>query len=128
MHQDLFYFLSGGCLYPVLEIFYRGHSHLSMGIAGGISLCGIEHICCEHMKNRPLLLRCLVGGGIITGIELVTGLIVNRQLGLQVWDYSDKRTSLGGQICLPASLLWTILSLPAMGYCRACSHLRWIKD
>jgi uncharacterized membrane protein len=56
------------------------------------------------------LLQSLIGAGIITGAELVTGIIVNIWLGLNVWDYSAIPTNIMGQICLPFSLLWVLLS------------------
>lgn len=47
-----------------------------------------------------------MGAGIITGVELVFGLIFNRALGMGVWDYSRVPLNLWGQICLPFTLIW----------------------
>ena len=43
---------------------------------------------------------------IITGLELITGLIVNVWLGWDIWDYSDLPYNFKGQICLLYSVLW----------------------
>ena len=56
----------------------------------------------------------LLGGGIITVLELATGLFVNVWMGWNVWDYSNMPLNLWGQICLPYSLLWTVISLAAV--------------
>ena len=53
-----------------------------------------------------LALKCLIGAGIITGVELVFGLVFNQALGMGVWDYSRVPLNLWGQICLPFTLIW----------------------
>ena len=113
-------FLAGGIAYPVLEIVWRGHTHYSMALAGGICLCGIHEICNLRMKARPLVEKCLAGAGIITGVELVIGTIFNGILKMHVWDYSALTLYLFGQVCLPFSLLWGLLTIPAMGLCTLC--------
>ena len=60
----------------------------------------------------PLPLRGLVGAGIITGVELLAGLLFNRNY--QVWDYRQMPINYHGQICLPFFFLWIPLSLAAM--------------
>ena len=50
--------------------------------------------------------------GIITCVEFLTGLLVNRNY--QVWDYRDQPGNLMGQICPRFMLLWIPLSLLAM--------------
>ena len=64
---------------------------------------------------RPRLslpLRGIVGAGIITMIELLAGLLFNRDY--QVWDYRNLPYNYHGQICLRFFLLWIPLSLFAM--------------
>ena len=60
----------------------------------------------------PLPFRAVAGAGIITGVELLTGLLVNREYA--VWDYRQVPGNFHGQICLPFSLLWVPISLGAM--------------
>ncbi len=55
--------------------------------------------------------RVLAGAGIITLVELLTGLGVNRDYS--VWDYRSQPCNFMGQICLAYSLLWMPVSLGA---------------
>ncbi|MCI1965195.1 MAG: putative ABC transporter permease [Oscillospiraceae bacterium] len=117
MRKRLSLFLTGGVLYPFLEIICRGHSDISMAVAGGICLCLIDKICNYRLKFRPLIVRCAAGSAIITAIEFLTGILVNLVLKLNVWDYSQLPMNIMGQICIPFSLLWSILTIPAMQIC-----------
>ena len=56
----------------------------------------------------------LISAGIITGIELVTGLIVNVALKWHVWDYSALPLNIAGQVSLVFSVVWFFLALPAL--------------
>ena len=51
---------------------------------------------------------------IVTGAELVTGMILNVWLGLGIWDYSGMPFNYKGQICLPFSILWIFVSIAAI--------------
>lgn len=105
-----------GTVYVLLELLYRGRSHISMFFAGGISAVGIWLCCnCRRMKNKCLLVKCALGSAFITAVEFVTGAVVNLWLHLKVWDYSSMPWNLLGQICLPFSLLWFVLTLPILG-------------
>lgn len=115
--MDGLLFLTGSCAYPTLEMIWRGHTHYSMAIAGGLCLTLINRVCCGRLAHKGLPLRCLAGAGIITGVELGTGLIVNDLLDFGVWDYSNLPLNIMGQVCLPYSLLWFALTLPAMALC-----------
>lgn len=115
--MDALLFLTGSCAYPTLEMLWRGHTHYSMALAGGVCLPLINRVCCGSLRRRGLALRCLAGSAIITGVELCTGLIVNGLLGFDVWDYSGVPLNILGQVCLPYSLLWCALTLPAMALC-----------
>ncbi|NCU26811.1 hypothetical protein EOM86_08850 [Candidatus Nomurabacteria bacterium] len=109
-------FLSGGISYVILELLYRRRSHVSMFIDGGICLFMIDFLCnrIKMAKKISVFIRGLFASGIITCIEFVTGLIVNKRLKLKVWDYSHIPLNLNGQICLRYSLLWYMLSLPVI--------------
>ena len=111
-------FAVGGTLYPLLEILWRGYSHISMAFAGGICVVLINRVCCEVMKGKRLIVKALTGGGIITAVEFLIGLITNVFLGLRVWDYSNTPFNILGQVCLPFSLAWTAISVPVIYFCR----------
>ena len=57
-----------------------------------------------------MLLQMVQGAAIVTALELLVGLIVNRWLGWDVWDYSDVPLNLWGQVCLPFAVAWFFLS------------------
>lgn len=108
--KNMFIFLTGGGIYIMIEIFYRGFSHWSMFILGGICFLSLGYINKFLSWETPLLLQMLIGAVIITILELITGLIVNVGLGWQVWDYSQKPLNLYGQISLISSIGWYFLS------------------
>ena len=94
-----------------LELLWRGWSHSSMFFAGGTCFLLLGKL--NHTRPRlPLPYRALVGSGIITSVELLAGLIANRDYG--VWDYRNVPMNFHGQICLPFSLLWVPISIGAM--------------
>jgi len=126
MKKYFFLFLTGGTIYPTLEIACRGRTDVSMAAAGGICLCLIERVCNQEIKFRPLGVRCFVGSGIITGVEFATGLIVNIGLKLNVWDYSALPLNILGQICLPFSILWFLATIPAMGICALLDRSKYL--
>lgn len=104
-------FLLGGGAYVLLELIWRGRSHVSMLVAGGACLMLLYGVF-QHIPATALLLRCLLGACIITAVEFVTGAIVNVRLHLAVWDYSCLPHNVCGQICLRYSLLWLLLCVP----------------
>lgn len=104
-------FYLGGSIYMGIEVLYRGWSHGSMFLAGGLSFLLIGWL--GHCRPLlPLPLRLLTGALIITMVELGMGLLVNRSY--TVWDYRDQPLNFHGQICLGFSLLWIPVSLGAM--------------
>jgi len=103
-------FLIGGAVYVAIEILYRGWSHWSMFVLGGICFLAIGAINYFLLWNTPLTLQMLIGACIITSLEFLTGSIVNLQLGWNVWDYSRLPLNLYGQISLPSSLAWYFLA------------------
>ena len=103
-------FFLGGTLYVLLELLWRGRSHVSMFCAGGLALLLLHGLFLRFAL--PLFAQCLVGGLVSTAIEFVAGAIVNVRLKLNVWDYSKMPLNLYGQVCLPFSLLWCLLTLP----------------
>jgi uncharacterized membrane protein len=58
----------------------------------------------------------------ITTTELVSGLIINRRLGLTLWDYGELPFNLLGQICLQYSLMWIVISAAGIVI---DDYLRW---
>ena len=118
----LFLFCIGGLLYMSIEILYRGYTHCSMGILGGISFVSIGLINEILSWDTPLAIQALIGSIMITLYEFITGVILNIWLGLGIWDYSNLPFNILGQICLPFSIIWYFLSIA--GICLD-DFLRW---
>ena len=112
----LLLFSAGAWGYYLIELLFRGYSHFSMAICGGVCLCLIYKIF-EKLPSLSLFAKCALGALVITSIEFITGCIVNILLGLDVWDYSLLPLNLLGQICLPFSLIWFALCLPLAYLC-----------
>ena len=105
-------FLFGGMLYCGLELLFRGRTHLSMFIAGGI--CAVLLYTIATKSRVPAWKKWIAGGAVITTVEFIVGAIVNIALGLAVWDYSHMRMNLMGQISLQFFFIWIILSIPVI--------------
>ena len=107
-------FLSGGVAYGMIELLFRGHTHWTMAIAGGICLIVFYHI--NHIPCVPWI-KYLLGGGVITAVEGIFGIVFNIILDWNIWDYSNQWLNAGGQICVMFSAFWVLLSIPAFGLC-----------
>lgn len=103
----------GGITYMGIETLWRGHTHWSMGVLGGICFVAIG-LLDEWQDHPPLLLQMVQGAAIVTALELLVGLIVNRWLGWNVWDYSDMPGNLWGQVCPQFAAAWLVLSWAAV--------------
>lgn len=108
-----FVYLLGAVLYSFIEVAFRGFTHWTMSLTGGLAYMLI-YITNIKLKTRSLFLRCLSGCAIITALEFIVGCIVNRRFHLGVWDYSQRPGHILGQICPLFSLIWFMLSFPAM--------------
>lgn len=106
-------FTIGAVGYCLLELLWRGRTHPSMALAGGMSFCLISVI---QAKLKPLkfIYRCITSGLGITTIELAFGSIFNLWLKQSVWDYTTVPFNLLGQVCLTYTVLWCILSAPML--------------
>ena len=104
-------FAFGGALYCLTEMLWRGYSHISMFLLGG--LC-FRMLCAVGRLRLPFAVRALLGAAGVTAAEFLAGLLLNRALGLHVWDYSGLRFQLLGQISLLYAALWIPLSAAAI--------------
>ncbi len=112
LKEYLIVFSFGGIIYSLIEVIFRGFTHWTMTITGGVALL-IIYITNINIKTRSLIVRCLAGSAIITALEFIVGCIVNRGFHMQVWDYSEEKYNVLGQICPLFSVLWFLLCIPA---------------
>ncbi|MGI5825275.1 MAG: putative ABC transporter permease [Bacillota bacterium] len=109
--EMLFVFLIGAFGYGLLELFWRGRTHYSMLITGGLCFF-IIYFLNLHYADKSLLFKCMLGMIVITALEFLVGVLVNKILLLQVWDYSSLPYNLMGQVCLLYSAFWFCLGIP----------------
>ena len=107
----LFLFTSGGLLYIILELAWRGWTHWSMFALGG--LCFV----CLGLINEvipwiiPLWRQVVIGACVITALEFLTGCVVNLWLEWDVWDYRPLPGNVLDQVCPQYFILWLPVSL-----------------
>ena len=120
--KKIMLFCAGGSTYVVLELLWRGWSHGSMFLAGGTCFLLIGQL--NQVQPRlPLPARAVMGAVVITAVELLTGLLVNRDYS--VWDYRQMRGNFRGQICPQFCLLWIPMSALALGLHSGLNRMLW---
>ncbi len=111
-------FAFGALGYGLLELAWRGRTHWTMLLLGGVCLVLLYQL---SLRPLPLLAQAAIGAVGITLLELGTGLLCNGLLGLSVWDYSSEWGNFRGQICPRYTLLWFLLCLPIFAVLRRCN-------
>ncbi len=110
--EGLSVFFFGGIVYSFIEILWRGFTHWTMTVVGGLCFLLLYRIN-HRLARKRFFLRCLVGTGVITAVEFTAGVVVNLMFRMDVWDYSGMRFNLLGQVCPQFSLMWFFLCVPA---------------
>ncbi len=102
-------FAAGAVGYMLIELAWRGRTHILMGAAGGLCL----NIICAVSKipRLGLAAKSAFCSAYITAVELAFGVVFNIGMGLDIWDYSDRWGNFLGQICPEYSFYWFVLSL-----------------
>ena len=104
----------GGVIYGFIELLWRGHTHWTMIVMGGVLFVLIGAINNYYPWEMSLLIQGVIGAVMVTACELVFGLVINVWLGWAVWDYSAMPFNFLGQICLPYTAAWVLLSIVAV--------------
>lgn len=114
LSKYLFLLAVGGAGYYCIELLYRGHSHWSMFLLGGLCLiiCGLINE--GDRKYIPLWIQMALSALIITTLEMDFGLIFNIWLHMNIWDYSYRPLNIMGQICPTFTIIWFFLSIIAI--------------
>ena len=112
--KTLILWLIGGATYICIELAWRGHSHWTMFLVGGLMFVLVGSLNEYFTWEMSLLLQGTLGAALITLAELICGYIINIKLGWHVWDYSGVPMNLAGQICLPFSALWILVAMLAV--------------
>ncbi|MEY8525014.1 hypothetical protein AALA90_18590 [Lachnospiraceae bacterium 38-10] len=106
--------LIGGAAYVLLELVWRQRSHWTMFILGGMCFVCLGLINELISWDMSLWQQILIGSCIVTGLEFLTGCIVNLWLGWDVWDYSGLPGNILGQICPQFFVLWLPVAMAAI--------------
>ena len=124
--QSAFLWLVMGYGYAIIEVLWRGHTHWTMLIVGG--LCGMLAGSLDRLPGigtMSVLARCLIGTMITLSVELASGCILNRWLKLGVWDYTGKPFAILGQVCPQYGIAWFFLMPLAMWSADMLRYMVW---
>lgn len=103
-------FLIGSIGYAAMETIWRGYTHWSMVIAGGLCFI-LFSVVSRIFRGKSIFLKagvCAIG---VTAIEFIFGLVFNIWLKMDVWDYSHVPFNILGQICPIFSLIWAGIAI-----------------
>ena len=114
----------GGCIYYSIEMVFRGFSHWSMFVLGGFCMLFFALQGIWTGWREPLWRQVLWCTVFVTAGEFITGIIVNKIMKWQVWDYSDQPLQLFGQICVPFAILFS--GLCVVGIFLNAYLLHWV--
>lgn len=128
MKKNIILLLSTGCVYLLMELANRWFSGSLIGFEGQTrmsltgwtsfwmlpigGLCGLiagqmnEWVWSRKLRN---IFQVFIAAFFVLVIEFTTGVILNVWLGLSVWDYSEMKFNLLGQICLKNGLMFLLI-------------------
>lgn len=109
-----------GQVYMTMEGIWRGWTHISMLVVGG--LCGVIVGLLNQIPTKlKIWQQCVIGTTAILFLEFVSGCILNLWLHLGIWDYNNVGVcvyghyvplNFYGQICIPYAVLWCFIVCP----------------
>lgn len=124
LSEYTFLWALGGTIYYTFEILFRGYSHWSMFLLGGVCMMFFAWQGQMTRWQDPLWLQVIRCTVFVLAGEFLTGIIVNKWFRLEVWDYSDQPMQLFGQICLPFAIIFS--GLCAVGILLDGYLLHWL--
>jgi len=118
--ENSFVYGVGAVGYALLELLWRGYTHWTMALTGGLCFFLIYKVNSKLIKQH-IIFKCAIGAFVITIIELAVGTVINLKFQWNIWNYSNIPYNFLGQICLFYSLLWFALCFPVF---KLCVYLR----
>jgi len=103
-------FTVGALGYAAIELLWRGRTHPTMMLAGGLAFLSFSFIA-KRFSEASLISKAILGALTVTLIELIFGLVFNVLFKMEIWDYSTLPYNLMGQICPLFSVFWCALAL-----------------
>lgn len=107
------FFTVGSIGYGTIEVIWRGYTHWTMLVAGGICSVIFSRIA-DVFRYRSRTLKASFCALSVTGVELIFGIIFNVILKKNIWDYSKMPMNFLGQICPLYTFLWGVLGFVCM--------------
>ena len=98
-------FTVGGSGYALIEYLWRGRTHWTMVIAGGVCFICFSVIA-DKFQTKSLVFKSSLCALSVTAVELIFGIVFNLVFKMNVWDYSSMPLNFLGQICALFTLLW----------------------
>ena len=117
IYKYMLIFAFGAAGYGAIELGFRGRTHWTMLITGGICFVFVYMIALNRKIRKWQ--KWILGGLVITVVEFIVGVIVNIGLDWKVWSYADMPYNLLGQVCPAFSFAWCLLCIPVMWLCRS---------
>lgn len=110
IYKDMALISIMGFIYYGLENLYDGKSSPWMILVGGVCCFLIGRLNERQIfYERKMWQQCLTGTLITLFIEFLSGMVLNVWLSLNIWDYSELRFNVSGQICPQFAILWFML-------------------
>lgn len=107
-------FCCGALAYAAVEIVWRGYTHWTMAVLGGLLFLLLGGLNNWIPWEMPLTMQMAAGALVVTAAEFAAGVVLNVWLDLSIWDYSELPYNIMGQICPQFTLAWAGLSLVAI--------------
>lgn len=101
--------ISIGISYMGLELLWRGRTHWSMMIVSGLAVYCIGLLDEDKRLKLKIFIQSLIGAAIVTSFEFISGILINKILHLNVWDYSSQFGNILGQVCPLFSFFWLLI-------------------
>lgn len=114
MTKYIYLFWFGGSFYVTIEVLYRQYSHWTMFFLAGFVFVIVDLLNEVWDWKTSLILQIITGTVIATVLEFVTGYIVNIYLKWNIWNYSNMKFNILGQICPQFIVLWIPLIILAI--------------
>lgn len=117
--KNLTIFILMGIVYVCIEVFFSAFTSLHWRLTGSSSVwmfivggyLGMAVGAWSNYKHKlKYPLDIIAGAGLITLIELVSGIVLNIWLKFNIWDYSSSKFNFLGQIDYIHSTCWLLLT------------------
>lgn len=106
------------CLYKIMSI--NNHSGFMLGPVTPVYGVGVIIILLVHKyiieklninKSISIIITFFICMVLLSLIELLGGIFLDKILNIELWNYSSKKYNIGKYICLEVSIVWGLASI-----------------